>query len=102
MPKNLSNGVSTATLQVIPQMAMVSAMLAKKYVRGVIVRVLIMGYDFSKMVSVLKKSAKLASRACMAVRKLRLLKIQTVIPLLPMVLSPVTISDTPSFYTVSQ
>ena len=68
-------------MQVIPQMAMVSAMLAKKYVRGVIFSVLIMGYDFSRMTSVLKNNAKVASRACMAAKKLRLLKIQTVIPL---------------------
>lgn len=47
-----------------------------------------MGYDFSRMVSVLKNSAKIASRVCMAAKKLRLLKIQTVTPLLPMVLSP--------------
>jgi len=89
-------------LQVIPQMVMVSAMLAKRYVTGVMVSVLIMGYDFSRIASVLRKNAKLASRACMAAKKLRLLKIQTVIPLLPMVLSPETVSDTSSFYKMSQ
>lgn len=51
-----------------------------------------MGYDFSRMVSVLKNSAKIASRVCMAAKKLRLLKIQTVTPLLPMVLSPELVS----------
>jgi len=51
-------------------------------------RVLIIGYDFSRMTSVLKKSARAASSACMAARKLRLLKIQTITPLVPMVLSP--------------
>jgi len=81
---------------------MVSAMLAKRYVTGVMFSVLIMGYDFSRMTSVLKKSAKLASRACMAAKKLRLLKIQTVIPLLPMVMSPETVSDTCPSYKKSQ
>jgi len=77
-------------------------MLTKKYVTGVMFSVLIMGYDFSRMASVLKKSAKLASRACMAAKKLRLLKIQTVIPLLPMFLSPELVSDVYSSYKVSQ
>jgi len=88
LSKNLSTGVSTAVLQVIPQMAMVAAVLAIKYVSGLMFRVLIIGYDFSMMMSVLKNSAKVASRVCMAAKKLRLLKIQTVVPLLPMVMSP--------------
>ena len=55
---------------------------------GLTVRVLSIGYTFSRMTSVLKKRANIASRACMAAKKLRLLKIQTIIPLLIIFLAP--------------
>ena len=68
---------------------MVSAILAARYVRGGMV--LMMGYDFNRMVCLLKKRARLASRVCMAARKLMLLKVQTVLPLLPIGVSPLRV-----------